>query len=231
MARRGAGGKPIGLRAPLGGHERRRPRRHRPAHARTRRSSPSPRRCPRSAFASIELDAGRTALPEQRDHVPVAPNRPSRQKIFYRLAHAQVHHAAEAVKSKRHAVSRTSSSIARSRGAQAGTPRHFQSFPRAEHRGYVADIPFIGLQATDFPNMSTDLDESQVHGTYHDTQNPNEAVPIRGVTANDDSDQCGVSSNDNERVSALVGNTGGTGPIRQNCRKSLRRHTTSIRFP
>ena len=79
-------------------------------------------------LASIEVDTGRTALPGQRDHIPVAPNHPSRQKIFYRLAHARVHHAAEAVKStNRRAVSRTSCRLSGQRRERSSKRRSISS--------------------------------------------------------------------------------------------------------
>ncbi len=48
-------------------------------------------------------------------------------------------------------------------------------------RSYLANSPFLGLQAINLPNLDTDFDNLQVHGTFRDTTNAKEDVPIRAV--------------------------------------------------
>jgi RHS repeat-associated protein len=55
-------------------------------------------------------------------------------------------------------------------------------------RSYIANTPFIGLQAIHLPGMSTDLDEEQVSGNYRDTTDPQRDVPIRAVATLPDDD-------------------------------------------
>ena len=61
-----------------------------------------------------------------------------------------------------------------------GVPLDVATFGVA--RSYLANSPFIGLQSIDLTELDVGLDNVQVHGTFRDTSNAHEDVPIRAVS-------------------------------------------------